>query len=62
MYIFILFLFRLELCRSDAAEIANRLEACEDELKDLGAALEEMMEIFERTGTRNHGLALVDTG
>lgn len=52
----------LELCRSKAAEITNSLEACEDELKDLGAALEEMVEIFEQNGSRNDDITLEDSG
>ena len=38
--------------REDTAEISRRLEACEDELKDLGSALEELTEAFEQAAER----------
>lgn len=52
-----------EPCRSEAAEVTKSLEACEDELKDLTAVLEQMVEVFEQAGRENSGhLAFEEAG
>ena len=49
-----LFTFADGICgvRVASAEVSKSLELCEDELKELGAALEELTEAFEEAARR----------